>query len=92
MIKTKSKIAQIVTSASYLSEHLNNRSIEVNTDQTCQQQTVDEYIAHWCQVVAQGDWEKFQQRLSWDGLNIDKVRHVLASVGSTEVCSLPSWA
>ncbi|BBD63711.1 lanthionine synthetase C family protein [Nostoc commune NIES-4072] len=89
---TKSDIAQIVAFASSLYERLSNGLFGVDADQMSEQQAIDERIAHWCQVVAQGNWEKFQKRLLWDGLDIDEVRHALGSVHLAEVYPLPSWA
>ncbi len=88
---TKSDIAQIVAFASSLSERLSNGLFRVDADQMSEQQAIDERIAHWCQVVTQGNWEKFQKRLLWDGLDVDEVRHALRSVRLPE-CPLPSWA
>lgn len=92
MTMTKSDIAQIVTSASSLSERFSNALFKVDADQISEQQVVDERIARWCQVVAQGNWEKFQKRLFWDGLDLDEVRYALGLMRLTEVCPLPSWA
>ena len=89
---TKSNIAQIVTSASSLSERLSKGLFTVDADQMSEQQAIDERIEHWCQVAAQGNWEKFQKRLLWDGLDVDEVRHALGSVPLAEVGPLPSWA
>ena len=92
MTMTKSDIAQIVAFASSLYERLSNGLFGVDADQMSEQQATDERIAHWCQVVAQGNWEKFQKRLLCDGLDIYEVRHALGSVRLAEVCPLPSWA
>ena len=92
MAMTKSNIAQIVGFASSLSERLSNGSVGVDAEQMSEQQAIDERITHWCQVVAQGNWEKFQKRLLWDGLDIDQVRHALGSVRLAEGSPLPSWA
>jgi lantibiotic modifying enzyme len=93
MIVTKSDaIAQIVAQASYLSERLNNGLFRAEAYQVSEQQVIDERLSHWCQVVAQGNWEKFQKRLQWDELDIDRVRHALGSVCLVEDCTLPSWA
>lgn len=91
MTVTKSDIAKIVDEASYLSERLTD-GFGVDAEQISEQQVLSERIAQWCQVAAKGNWEKFQNRLHWDGLDIDKVRCVLGSVRSVEDCPLPSWA
>lgn len=92
MTLTKSEIAQIVNEASSLSERLSNRLFRVDAEQIGQQQAIDERIAHWCQVATQGNWEKFLHQLLWNGLDVDQVRHALASVHLAEVSLLPSWA
>lgn len=92
MTMTKSDIAQIIAFASSLSERLSNELFRVDADQMSEQQAIDERIAHWCQVAAQGNWEKFHKRLLWDGLDVDEVRHALGSVRLVEVYPLPSWA
>lgn len=92
MTITKPNISQIISSACSLPERLNNELFKVDAKQARQQQAIDKRIAHWCQVVAQGNWEKFQKRLMWDGIDIDKVRHVLGSVHLAEGSPLPSWA
>jgi type 2 lantibiotic biosynthesis protein LanM len=88
----KSDIAQIVALASSLSERLDNKSFNVDADLSHEQQVIDKRMRHWCQVVAQGNWENFHQRLSWDGLDVDRVRSVLGSVPVDEIDLLPSWA
>jgi type 2 lantibiotic biosynthesis protein LanM len=45
----------------------------------------------WCQVVAQGNPEKFAKRLAWDGLDISTVANVLGDVRLANVQQLPSW-
>ncbi|MDZ8259870.1 type 2 lanthipeptide synthetase LanM family protein [Nostoc sp. ChiQUE01b] len=52
---------------------------------------VNSRIENWCQVVAQGNKELFEQRLAWDGLDIETVSQVLGSVHLTEAQDLPSW-
>ncbi len=44
----------------------------------------------WCQVAAQGDWEKFHCRLAWDGLDLTTVREALGDA-SLPVTELPTW-
>lgn len=90
---TESNIAQIVAAASSLTERLDNKLFKVDAEQTNEQQAlVDERMAQWCQVVAQGNWEKFHKRLLWDGLNVDEVRPTFGSVRLAEGSPLPSWA
>jgi type 2 lantibiotic biosynthesis protein LanM len=91
MTTTKSSIVQIVATASSLAERLSNESFWINVKGTSKQQTIDDRMAHWCQIVAQGDWANFHKRLSWDGLDIERARHVLGSDSLDEDYQLPSW-
>jgi type 2 lantibiotic biosynthesis protein LanM len=90
--KTKSEIAQIVSLARSLSERIKDGSFSIDADLTYEQQVIEEHMAHWCQVVARGNWEKFHERLLWDGIDEDRVRHVLGSVSLNKDFPLPSWA
>lgn len=92
MTVTKFDLAQIVAQASSLSERLSSSLFKVDIVQVSEQQIIDERIAHWCQVVADGNWKKFQKRLQWDNLNIDRVRCILGSVCLADNQALPSWA
>ncbi|KAB8315277.1 type 2 lantipeptide synthetase LanM [Tolypothrix campylonemoides VB511288] len=46
----------------------------------------------WCQVVAQGNQEKFAKRLAWDNLNVNTVHQVLGNVRLADAQKLPIWA
>ncbi len=48
-------------------------------------------IERWCQNAAKGNIEKFQKRLSWDGLTLSSVRRVLGSVYLSDTQNLPFW-
>ncbi|MEA5595922.1 type 2 lanthipeptide synthetase LanM family protein [Rivularia sp. UHCC 0363] len=80
-------IVKIVERATSLSERLNKES-----DLIRQEQTNEELLEHWCEVVAQGDWEKFHKRLQWDSLDINTVGSVLSTIALTESKPLPTWA
>ncbi|MEH2206508.1 MAG: type 2 lanthipeptide synthetase LanM family protein [Nostoc sp.] len=79
-------LVKIAYQANSLSECLSKRTNSIN-----KQETNDELIKHWCEVVAQGNWEKFYKRLQWDGLDINTVRSVLLSVHVAESEPLPIW-
>lgn len=89
---TKPDISQIVALASSLSERLSDKTFSTDAEGMSEQQLIDKRMAHWCQVVAQGNWEKFYKRLSWDDLDEKQVRRVLGSVHLNEGCPLPNWA
>lgn len=80
-------LVKIAYQANSLSECLRRRTNSIN-----KQETNDELIKHWCEVVAQGNWEKFYKRLQWDGLDINTVRSVLLNVPVAESEPLPIWA
>lgn len=92
MTTNKSDLANIVVSASSLSERLSNRLFEVDTIQINEPKLSDERLDHWCLLVAQGNWEIFEKRLLWDGLDVDTVRSIIGSVLIVENRTLPSWA
>ena len=92
MTTTQSDLANIVASASSLSERLSNRLFEVDTIQINEQKLSDERLDHWCQLVAQGNWEIFQKRLLWDGLDVDTLRPIIGSLPIVKNRTLPSWA
>ncbi|MFL5660052.1 MAG: type 2 lanthipeptide synthetase LanM, partial [Ktedonobacteraceae bacterium] len=52
---------------------------------------VEARLNAWCQAVAKGDWQRFQERLSYDGLNLETVRHVLGAVRLREDMPEPAW-
>lgn len=80
-------LAHIISQATSLSERLEKSSDFIN-----KQQINNDLLEHWCEVVAQGNWENFHKRLQWDGLDIDKVRSVLSNVALAETEQLPTWA
>ncbi len=92
MTAIKSNLANLIAQASSLSERQSNRLFEVETTQVNEQKLSNERLNRWCQVVAQGNWENFQKRLLWDGLDVDKVRLVLSSPPLAENPTLSSWA
>ncbi|MCC5632951.1 type 2 lantipeptide synthetase LanM family protein [Nostoc sphaeroides CHAB 2801] len=83
-------LIKIVESASTLTERLETRFIHNKT-------LVDEKLINsrwemWCEVVAQGNSEKFAKRLAWDDRNSKAVDTVLGSVYISEAQKLPLWA
>lgn len=54
--------------------------------------TIQARLERWCQVAAKGNWEKFAQRLGWDGENTDTIRRVLGAVELADASCLPDWS
>ena len=66
---TETELRTIVEAASTIQERLSPRFEPVAGS------TPDEKrLIRWCQVVAKGDWELFQKRLRWDGLDLEQAR------------------
>ncbi|MEH1782277.1 MAG: type 2 lanthipeptide synthetase LanM family protein [Nostoc sp.] len=85
------ELIQIVAQSSSLSERLNNNLFKIEDTQTNQQQ-IEVNLERWCQVVAQGNWEKFQKRLEWDELDINIVSPLLGTMTLVDSNCLPHWA
>jgi type 2 lantibiotic biosynthesis protein LanM len=89
---TQSALADIVAQASPLSERLNHNLFEIDATEANKQKSSDERLNYWCQVVASGNWEKFQQRLRWAGWNIDTMHSAMRTVKLIDTQTLPDWA
>ncbi|MEG4107483.1 type 2 lanthipeptide synthetase LanM family protein [Microcoleus sp. S13_C5] len=85
-VKT-SDLTQIIAQASCLSERL-GKQLQV----TESEQQLTSRLQRWCKVSSHGNWEKFQKRLLWDGLDIEQVQQVLRSLPVIDSQSLPFWA
>ncbi|NEU76297.1 type 2 lantipeptide synthetase LanM [Hassallia byssoidea VB512170] len=82
-------LIKIVEQASTLSERLGKCFIK-NESQTNEKLFISRLEA-WCQVVAQGNPEKFAKRLAWDGLDSKAVGNVLGSICLADSKQLPVW-
>jgi type 2 lantibiotic biosynthesis protein LanM len=90
-VVTEADVREIVNKATFIFERLNNNHIQNHTHPVNEQEA-DKRLSDWCKVVAQGDWEKFQQRLEWDDLTLQKVRQILGTEANLDEESLPKWA
>ncbi|MEH2382894.1 MAG: type 2 lanthipeptide synthetase LanM family protein [Nostoc sp.] len=79
----------IAIKASSLSECLNNLSAHGFTDDDPVER--ERRLEFWCQVVAKGDWKKFQRRLTWDGLSKETVRLLVSKSTQVEPVILSPW-
>lgn len=84
-------ISKIVAQASSLYERLNNKYVRIDLSKI-DRNLANQRLEHWCRVVAQGDWVKFQKRLEWDDLSMDMVRTVLGGLPVLNCSVLPSWS
>jgi lantibiotic modifying enzyme len=85
-VKT-SELTQIIAQASCLSERL-GKQLQV----TDSEEQLTSRLHRWCKVSAHGNWEKFQKRLLWDGLDIEQVQQALRSLPVIDTQILPVWA
>ncbi|MFN6486737.1 MULTISPECIES: type 2 lanthipeptide synthetase LanM family protein [unclassified Nostoc] len=84
----------IAIKASSLSECLNTLSAHDFSDNDLTEDDpleIEMRLEFWCQVVAKGDWKKFQQRLEWDGLSNKIVRLLVSKSAHIEPVILPAW-
>lgn len=84
-------LIKIVLEASTLSERLGDKFCIVD-ESTINEKLINSRLEAWCQVVAQGNSEKFAKRLAWDGLDCNIVASVLGDVCLADAQQLPVWA
>jgi type 2 lantibiotic biosynthesis protein LanM len=82
-------IIEIAGRASTISERLKDSlpsdGIEAN------ESLIKSRLEKWCQVVAQGNEERFAKRLSWDGLDIKSICRILGAVRLANEQPLADW-
>ncbi|MCC5601583.1 type 2 lanthipeptide synthetase LanM family protein [Nostoc favosum] len=83
-------LIKIVEEASTLTERLETHFIPNET--SADEKLISSRWEMWCEVVAQGNSEKFAKRLAWDDRNSKAVGTVLGSVYISEAQKLPLWA
>ena len=89
---TQFELAQIAGQASSLFECLSHQWFKkVETPQVNEDQVSNDRLNHWCQTIIQGNWEKFQKRLQWDGLDINTLRLTIGTISLAESQNLPTW-
>jgi type 2 lantibiotic biosynthesis protein LanM len=92
MTITQFELARIAGQASSLFESLSNGWFKVDTLQLNEEQVSNDRLNHWCQTITQGNWEKFQQRLQWDGLDLNTLRLTIGTIPLADSQNLPTWA
>ena len=87
MYSIASEVIRIVERASTIEERLGGRFRTIVDGDL-----IDARMNAWCQLVANGDHEKFAKRLMWDNLDVAGVRAVFGSPELKDKSDLPSWA
>lgn len=87
---TQEDLIKIVEQASTIPERLGREFLhnQISVDDN----DINARIERWCQTIAGGNEAQFEKRLAWDGLDLDKIRHVLGSVRLVDRQNLPTWA
>jgi lantibiotic modifying enzyme len=86
---SQAELRTIVEQASSISERLTTNFIPNNLQKN--NALANSNLEKWCQLIALGNWEKFQQRLAWDGLDISTAKSILGFVKMNKDVPLPSW-
>ena len=86
---SQSDLQAIVAAASTIPERVSSHILP------CAEQANDEVLQErlyaWCQVSTAGNWQRFQERLSWDGLDLTAALRLLAPGVWSEQVPLPAW-
>lgn len=89
MLVQPQDLIKIVEKASSLSERLSPDFCPASSPENSQ--IIEERLERWCQVVTEGDWQKFQQHLNRIGLNLESARPVVSTV-CFQGDRIPHWA
>ncbi|MBD2207954.1 type 2 lantipeptide synthetase LanM [Calothrix sp. FACHB-1219] len=87
---THEQLISIVEKASTLSERLSSKFI-VNNELNNLDDLVNIKLEKWREAVANGDNQKFENRLAWDGLTLEDARRAVAPVSLVDRVNLPAW-
>jgi hypothetical protein len=82
---------QIVYRSRYLSELFGQVTLHNDRQSIVYEALDDKLLSRWCEVVCQGNWDKFSERLRREGLDIESV-HVLSGQYIQNDSNLPTWA
>jgi type 2 lantibiotic biosynthesis protein LanM len=95
---SRQDLLKIVEPASTLSERLgverspSRKHSFIPDEAKVNEKLIASRLEAWCQLVAQGNPEKFAKHLAWDGLDTSTVANILGDVHLTDAQQLPSWA
>ncbi|HVO41381.1 MAG TPA: type 2 lanthipeptide synthetase LanM family protein [Aggregatilineales bacterium] len=82
---------EIVERASSLQDRLSGALVPRDpVDETAAE--IESRLQQWCQNVTRGDWDRFKNRLLWDGIDLEAVRPLLGSVRVKDGQFRPRWA
>lgn len=95
---SRQDLLNIVEQASTLSERLgvggspSHRHHFIRDEAKVNEKQIISRLEAWCQIVAQGNPEKFAKRLAWDGMDFSTIVSVLGAVRLADAQQLPIWA
>ena len=86
---TDQQLRELVAAASSLDERQSGAFLP---DETNASETLStERLSAWCRILARRNWQQFQQRLDWAGLDRDTARRFLGAVRLRADAPLPAW-
>ncbi len=89
MTLSQRDLRAIVAAASTIPERVSSHGLPGN--EQANDDVLQARLNAWCQVSTAGDWQRFQERLSWDGLDFAGAYRLLASREWPEEVPLPGW-
>src|SRR6202022_2566786 len=85
----QSDLRAIVAAAGTIPERMSSHILP--RDEQASDEVLQACLSTWYQVSTAGEWQSFQKRLSWDGLDLNGALHLLALGVWSEQLPLPSW-
>jgi len=83
-------LAEISLKASSLSERLTSLTTNFLTTEN-ERRIIDQRLKHWSQLIADKNENKFQKRLQWDNLDLEKIQPLLGNEKVIANFILPDW-
>ena len=83
-------LAEISLKASSLSERLTSLTTNFLTTEN-ERIIIDQRLKHWSQLIADKNENKFQKRLQWDNLDLEKIQPLLGNEKVIANFILPDW-
>jgi type 2 lantibiotic biosynthesis protein LanM len=82
---------RLIAAASSLSERINGGWMKTSDERVNAKQS-NQLFQTWLASAAQGDWNKFDQRLAWDGLDRDTAGDLVTTSSQVALHASPFWA